>query len=95
MKSSAKPTRPALYQPETAKVLRERVRTPSGRKDGTDLTQGKIRPVIVQAFKDLKNGLVDTDMRATPGLDAQKRAKDVTGPGGRPPPKGALGDRRK
>lgn len=45
-------------------------------------------PVIEQAHRDLRNGLVDTDMRATPGLDAQRRAKLVPGPGGRPPARG-------
>ncbi len=34
-------------------------------------------PVIKQAKRDLDAGLVDTDMRATPGLDAQQRAKLV------------------
>jgi hypothetical protein len=31
------------------------------------------RKVIQQAYKDIQAGLVDTDMRATPGLDAQRR----------------------
>lgn len=31
-------------------------------------------PIIRQAKKDLDAGLVDTDLRATPGLDAQRRA---------------------
>ena len=42
-------------------------------------------PVIAQAKRDIDAGLVDTDMRATPGLDAKRRAKLVTGPGGKPP----------
>ena len=41
------------------------------------------RKVMEQAYKDLANGLVDTDMRATPGLDAQRREALVPGQGGR------------
>lgn len=36
-----------------------------------------------QAGKDLEAGQVDTDMRATPGLDAQRRERLVPGAGGR------------
>lgn len=42
-------------------------------------------PMMVQAKQDIDCGLVDTDMHATPGLDAQRRARLVTGPGGKPP----------
>ncbi|MBT9549722.1 MAG: hypothetical protein IV088_02650 [Hydrogenophaga sp.] len=42
-------------------------------------------PKMVQAKRDLDAGLVDTDMRATPGLDAKRRARLVPGPGGQPP----------
>jgi len=35
------------------------------------------RKVIQQAYKDIQAGQVDTDMRATPGLDAQRRRKLV------------------
>jgi hypothetical protein len=45
-------------------------------------------PKIVQAKRDIDAGLVDTDMRATPGLDADLRRKMVPGPGGKPPPSG-------
>lgn len=38
---------------------------------------------IVQAKRDLDAGQVDTDMRATPGLDAQRREGLVPGPGGK------------
>ncbi|MCU0926950.1 MAG: hypothetical protein MUF44_13270, partial [Hydrogenophaga sp.] len=40
-----------------------------------------------QAARDIENGLVDTDLRATPGLDAEQRARDVPGPNGPPTPK--------
>ncbi len=39
---------------------------------------------IVQAKRDLDAGQVDTDMRATPGLDAKRRETLVPGPGGKP-----------
>lgn len=41
-------------------------------------------PVIVQAKRDIDAGMVDTDMRATPGLDAKLRECLVPGPGGKP-----------
>jgi len=37
-------------------------------------------PVIEQAAKDLAQGQVDTDMRATPGLDADRRHRMVDTP---------------
>ena len=45
-------------------------------------------PVMQQAKRDVDAGLVDTDMHATPGLDAALRKKMVPGPGGQPPPRG-------
>jgi hypothetical protein len=41
--------------------------------------------VIEQAKRDLDAGMVDTDMRATAGLDAERRARLNPGPGGKPP----------
>lgn len=43
---------------------------------------------MTQAKRDIDAGQVDTDMRATPGLDATLRAKLVPGPGGKPPASG-------
>ena len=63
----------------------ERLALPHERDEDTDMTDGEVDPVIEQAAKDIARGLVDTDMRATPGLDAEKRLRDVPGPGGRPP----------
>ena len=40
---------------------------------------------MVQAKHDIDAGLVDTDMHATPGLDAALRRKMVPGKGGKPP----------
>lgn len=51
----------------------------------TSITAREPDPVIEQAKKDLDAGLVDTDMHATAGLDAGRRAKLVPGPGGKPP----------
>jgi hypothetical protein len=42
-------------------------------------------PVIVQAKRDIDAGMVDTDMHATPGLDATLRTRLNPGPGGKPP----------
>lgn len=42
-------------------------------------------PVMVQAKRDIDAGMVDTDMRATPGLDADLRSRLVPGAGGKPP----------
>ncbi len=42
-------------------------------------------PVMEQARRDVEAGLVDTDMRATAGQNADLREKLVPGPGGKPP----------
>lgn len=46
---------------------------------------GPVDPVIRQAHDDIRRGLVDTDMRATPGLDAGQRERMVPGAGGAVP----------
>jgi CBS domain-containing protein len=45
----------------------ERARVPA------DAAEHRPDPVIEQAHRDMERGLVDTDMRATPGLDAGRR----------------------
>jgi len=45
-------------------------------------------PVIQQAKRDLDAGKIDTDLRATPGLDATRRAELVPDAGGKPAGKG-------
>lgn len=62
---------------------------PHERDESTDSVAEKPDPVMVQAKRDIDAGQVDTDMRATPGLDAEQRARLVPGPGGKPPPSGA------
>jgi len=58
---------------------------PHERDQSTTSTASAPNPDMRQAHQDLKEGQVDTDMRATPGLDADQRADYVTGAGGRPP----------
>lgn len=62
----------------------EHLQLPHELDQNLDMTGGKTQPVIQQAARDLERGLVDTAMRATPGLDAQQRKRDVPGPGGEP-----------
>jgi hypothetical protein len=64
-------------------------RPPDRRGEPVADTAGAPDPVIVQAKRDIDAGMVDTDMRATPGLDAALRAQLVPGPGGQPPGAGA------
>lgn len=49
-----------------------------------DESQGHVDPepreVMRQAKRDIDAGLVDTDMRATPGLDAERRERLVPAP---------------
>jgi hypothetical protein len=45
-------------------------------------------PVMAQAKLDLDAGMVDTDMRATPGLDKKLRDRLVPGKGGKAPSTG-------
>lgn len=73
----------------------EHLQLPHERDEDADITDGEVDPVILQASKDLERGLVDTDMRATPGLDAQQRERDVPGAGGKVVRKDDLGHRRK
>lgn len=63
------------------------LKLPHERDEDTDMTADQPDPKILQAYKDLKAGQVDTDMRATPGQDAVQRGKDVPGAGGRQLPK--------
>ena len=58
---------------------------PHERDESTGAADDPPRDVIRQAARDIQRGLVDTDMRATPGLDAKKRRELVPGPGGAPP----------
>lgn len=58
---------------------------PHERDQSTQSTAPAPDPNMRQANKDLQAGQVDTDMHATPGLDAQRREAYVPGAGGQAP----------
>lgn len=68
MKSRTKPAHKPTPAAPAIKAKLPHLREQSPGSVGTEP-----RKVIQQAYKDLQAGLVDTDMRATPGLDAQRR----------------------
>ncbi len=53
---------------------------PQERDQSTGAVATQPDPIIEQAAKDLAAGQVDTDMRATPGLDAARRERMVPTP---------------
>lgn len=59
---------------------------PHERDQSTGVAATRPDPLMVQAKRDIDAGMVDTDMRASPGLDARRRARLVPGPGGKLPP---------
>lgn len=79
------PTPPRVKAPDSAAGLA----LPHERDESTDSAAVAPDPVMAQAKRDIDAGLVDTDMRATPGLDAGRRKRLVPGPGGKPPPSGS------
>ena len=60
------------------------LKLPNERDESTHTTAQAPDPMIVQAKRDIDAGMVDTDMYATPGLDAELRERLVPGPGGKP-----------
>jgi len=60
---------------------------PHERDESIDAPPDELDPKMIQAQRDIDAGLVDTDMRATPGLDAERRADMVPGPSGKGPPR--------
>jgi hypothetical protein len=64
--------------------LKPELPLPQGHDESIGATAEAPDPMMVQAQRDIDAGLVDTDMRATPGLDANLRARLVPGPGGKP-----------
>lgn len=65
-------------RPPTPQKTRDGVPTPPlalphERDEAADQTQTEVDPVIRRAYDDLRAGQVDTDLRATPGLDAERR----------------------
>lgn len=63
---------------------------PHERDEASGQAARKPDPTIEQAHRDINAGLVDTDLRATPGLDAARRDAMVpvnhVGPGPQPAP---------
>ncbi len=62
---------------------------------GTGAAGDRQREVLQQAHQDLKDGQVDTDLRATPGLDAQQRIGLVDDPKAAPAPRGSVAEHGK
>jgi hypothetical protein len=61
---------------------------PHERDESAHNVAEKPDPVMVQAHRDLEAGMVDTDMHATPGLDAERDAESwYLARGGKPPGK--------
>lgn len=77
------PVSPGQVEPDAAPTHNDDVQLPHERDQSTggDSTGGTgsgaagedQRAVIGQAHEDLKQGQVDTDLRSTPGLDAERR----------------------
>jgi hypothetical protein len=59
---------------------------------GTGAAGEQQREVLRQAHQDLQQGQVDTDLRATPGLDAARRQDLVEDPKGAPAPRGSVAE---
>lgn len=81
------PVSPGTVEPDAAPTHDDDVQLPHERDQsvGGDSTGGmgsgtageEQRAVIGQAHEDLKRGQVDTDLRSTPGLDAERRDRLV------------------
>jgi len=76
---------PANTTPRPAETTQRGAVEPKGaslpheRDQQNDATNAAPNPDIERAAKDLKQGQVDTDLRATPGLDAERRGGMVQG----------------
>ena len=75
---------PTPLRPTKAFISTPSLPLPHERDESAGSTAEAPDPMMVQAKRDIDSGLVDTDMHATPGLDAELRAKLVTGPSGKP-----------
>ena len=81
----ARPTPPAQPRDAIAPLSAPGLALPHERDESIDGPDVKPDPIMLQAKRDIDAGLVDTDMHATPGLDAALRKQMVPGPGGKPP----------
>lgn len=69
----------APHAPGESEAAQPGLRLPHERDQSVDATNDAPDPVMRQAHDDLASGQVDTDMRQTPGLDAEQRKKLVPG----------------
>lgn len=76
------PRAPGSTPPQSAD---EHLELPHERDQSTRNTAPAPDAEMKQASKDLEAGQVDTDMRASPGLDAAQRKRYVPGAGGQRP----------
>lgn len=68
----------------------DELKLPHERDQSAEESAGPADPRMLQAKRDLDAGQMDTDMRAVPGLDAERRRDAVGGAGGaRTPPSDA------
>lgn len=68
----------APHAPGESEAAQQGLRLPHERDQSIDATSASPDPVMRQAHDDLASGQVDTDMRQTPGLDAEQRKKLVS-----------------
>jgi len=80
--------RPAAPLPARQAGAADGLALPHERDESTATEGVEADPLMLQAKRDIDAGQVDTDMRATPGLDAERRARLVGGAGGKPPSTG-------
>lgn len=71
-------TKPPVAPGAAPRRDKARLDLPHERDQGLQATKARPEPVMKQAASDLAQGQVDTDMRSTPGLDAERR-KQLTG----------------
>ena len=60
-------------KPRHPRTEHARLPLPHERDESGQSTNPQPDPLIEQAGRDLESGQVDTDLRATPGLDARRR----------------------
>jgi hypothetical protein len=77
MKSQRTPSGKSAIRAASKPAPAPKSKLPHVREQSPGSVGTEPRKVIQQAYKDIQAGLVDTDMRATPGLDAQRRKQLV------------------
>jgi hypothetical protein len=80
--SSMPSSRKSPLVPTRAKRTRSGPRSlplPHERDEAAGHVAPRTDPLIEQAYQDIEAGQVDTDLRATPGLDAQNRSRMLRG----------------